>query len=118
MFVIDAFSSDAIPAHLLTREALAEYLRHLQPQGILAFHISNKVLDLEPVIAAGAADAGLSGCTAVAGDDPKLYRLASTWMLLARSPELLRSLGRPLRSDPHVRLWTDDYSNIWTIIRK
>ena len=88
------------------------------PQGILAFHISNKVLDLEPVIAAAAADAGLSGCTVSVGDDLRLYRLASTWVLLSRDPAQVQGLGRPVRRDPNVRLWTDDYSNIWTIIRR
>ena len=117
VFVIDAFSSDAIPAHLLTREAVHGYLRHLQPAGIVAFHISNKVLDLEPVIAAAAADAGLGGRTVVVGEVPRLYRLGSTWVLLSRNAEQLANLGRPLRFDSRVRMWTDDYSNIWRIVR-
>ncbi len=118
VFVIDAFSSDSIPAHLLTREAVAQYLRHLQPEGIIAFHISNKVFDLEPVIAAAATHAELHGTTAIVGDDLRLYRLGSTWVLLSRSAAQIEGLGRPMRRDSRVRVWTDDYSNIWTIVRR
>ncbi len=62
VIVVDAFSGDAIPVHLLTREALALYRRHLQPDGIIAFHVSNQYVDLEPVIAGIASDAGLVPC--------------------------------------------------------
>ena len=67
VIVVDAFSGDAIPVHLLTREALALYRRQLQPDGVIAFHVSNQYIDLEPVVAAIAANAGLQcGVSALA----------------------------------------------------
>jgi hypothetical protein len=119
VFAIDAFSGDAIPAHLLTREALEQYLRHVRPDGIIAFHISNKVLDLEPVVAAAAAEAGLAARTVVAGEDPRLYRLASTWVLLSRDPAQVDGLGRRARIDSSaIAAWTDEYSSIWRVMLK
>ncbi|HET8547255.1 MAG TPA: fused MFS/spermidine synthase, partial [Bryobacteraceae bacterium] len=122
VLVIDAFSSDSIPVHLLTREALQLYLRHLEPEGILALHISNKVLDLEPVIAAGASACGLDARKISTADDPRMYRLGADWVLLARDPVALRratagGAGRRLRKQAQIRLWSDDYSNIWQVIK-
>jgi SAM-dependent methyltransferase len=122
VLAVDAFSSDSIPVHLLTREALQLYLRHLRQDGILALHISNKVLDLEPVIAAGAAAADLDGLRVTTTDEPRLYRLGADWILLARNPAVLQraitgGAGRRLRVRPDLRLWTDDYSNIWQVIK-
>ena len=117
VFVVDAFSGDSIPAHLLTRESLRQYLRHLRPGGLIAIHISNKVLDLEPVIAALATDSGLAGCLSISADDPRLYRTGSTWALLSTDPKAVEGLGRPLRGDARVGVWTDDFYNVWSIIR-
>jgi spermidine synthase len=73
LLVLDAFSSDSIPAHLLTREALALYLRKLAPRGVMAFHISNRTLDLEPVVAAAADALGLLPLVrADGGGDPRM----------------------------------------------
>jgi hypothetical protein len=118
LLVVDAFSSDSIPAHLLTREALRVYLKHLRPDGVIALHISNKVLNLEPVVAELAADARLAARLHGTGDDPLLYRLGSTWALMAREEETLRDLGRPIRRRAGLAVWTDDYSNVWSIIHK
>ena len=122
VFVLDAFSSDALPAHLLTREAIQVYLRHLAPGGVLAVHISNKVLDLEPVVAAAARAAGLTGRLVERGDDPRNFRLRAKWVLLSRDPGVfdrdhLSGAGTPLRTEPGISGWTDDYSNVWKIMR-
>jgi spermidine synthase len=120
--VVDAFNSDAIPTHLLTREALALYLAKLAPDGLLAFHVTNHFLDLEPVLAAAARGAGLS---LLIGHDEEsagpVEKFASDWAVMARAPEALA----PLRRDPRWREpraaprapWTDDYSNVFGIIR-
>jgi hypothetical protein len=122
VLAIDAFSSDSIPVHLLTREAMQVYLRHVQREGILALHISNKVLDLEPVVAEAATISGLSARRVTTDDEPRLFRLGADWVLLARDSELLArdpiaGAGRPLRRRAHLRTWTDDYSNIWQVIK-
>lgn len=121
LIVLDAFSSDAIPTHLLTREAVRLYLDKLAPGGLLAFHISNRYLDLAPVVGGLARDAGLEclvrADTAVPLSDSRLGKFASIWAVAARSGD---DLGR-LRTDPRWRppavhpnrpVWTDDYSNI------
>ncbi|HST58292.1 MAG TPA: fused MFS/spermidine synthase [Longimicrobium sp.] len=121
LILLDAFSSDAIPVHLITREALDTYLSRLAPGGIVAFHVSNRYLDLEPVVAALAKDRGLA---ARAGQGPRgmrdTYESNSTWIALARQEA---DLG-PLTADvqwwvPRLRddvdVWTDDYSSLLTV---
>ena len=126
LLVMDAYSSDAIPVHLVTREALALYLRKLAPGGRLAFHISNLYLDVEPVLADLARDAGLACLTRVdAVVPPKELaegKAASTWMVMARSADDLAPLSRDPRWRPgRVRngglIWTDDYSSLLSILR-
>jgi hypothetical protein len=119
VLVLDAFSSDAIPVHLITREALGIYLQHLSEDGVLAFHISNRHLNLGPVIAALAADAGLAGVEQwheVSSDRATGERSGSRWAVLSRDertlePLLAHSRWTPLER-PTTRVWTDDYSNI------
>jgi len=124
--VLDAFSSDAIPIHLVTREALALYLAHLLPHGRLLFHVSNRYLDLPPVLGRLAASARLA-CRverASTGEGEHAGRVAgaSTWVLMGRRPE---DLGR-LSSDPRwqacpvparTRAWSDDYSSVITALK-
>ena len=125
LMVIDAFTSDAIPIYLLTREALALYLAKLADDGILMFHISNRNLDLAPVLAALAHDAGIAGLrqTAETPDGGRHdYRFDSTWVAMARRPERLADLaadGRwtALAPEPGRRPWTDDYSNLWSVLK-
>ncbi len=115
---VDAFSSDAIPMHLLTREAFQIYLRHLKPDAILIFHISNRYLDLEPVVSQVAHENGFQGVTVADEGDTQSYYVASTWMVLSRDPSIFNNpllqdpSIRPMRIDPGFRAWTDDYSNI------
>lgn len=118
ILVLDAFSSDAVPAHLLTREAMALYGRKLSPGGVLAVHLSNRFLDLEPVVAGSAAAAGLGALVRFDEVDAARARAlerSSHWMVLARSPLDLAPLARD-KHWTHPRTgpgWTDDASNLW-----
>jgi SAM-dependent methyltransferase len=120
IIVIDAFSSDAIPAHLITREAVQTYLKKLAPGGVLAFHISNRYLDLQPVLGNLAQDAGL---VAIRRSDGNSFGLktGSEWVAVARDVKDLRGIWKldplhtvwnPVVADPNHRLWTDDYNNL------
>lgn len=124
MLIIDAFSSGAIPAHLLTVEAMGEYFRTLKPGGVLLFHTSNKYVDLEPLIASLARESGLA---AAAGTNlGKVDPLADLtfWTALSREPETLEPLigGLGWRRLPNApgqnlpRPWTDHYSNLVGLI--
>ena len=125
LVVLDAFSSDAIPVHLMTREAVRLYLRTLKPGGTLLFHISNRYLNLEPVLAELARDARLAGATRdfIPGDAEKRRMIyASRWVALSRSASVLAPLitqrgWRVLAPDAEVRLWTDDYTDIVAVLR-
>ncbi len=126
LLILDAYSSDAIPIHLITREALGLYLERLAPDGVLTFHISNQHLDLEPVLADLAADAGL---TALVRNDQVLTqaeweagKAPSVWVLLARPSADLGALAadprwQPARRVAGARLWTDDFSSLLSVLR-
>jgi len=126
MLVLDAFSSDAIPVHLMTREALALYERLLEPGGVLLVNISNQHLRLEPEVAALAADAGLVGLLSEhqAGAAQEVLQLdySCDWAVLVRRKEDAGELdGNPdwrgLASARPSRPWTDDFSNVFRVIR-
>ena len=127
LIILDAFSSDAIPSHLLTREALRLYLDKLAGSGLLAFHISNRHLDLEPTVGNLAHDAGLVALSqregVIAKDEARREgRTPSHWVVLARRSEELGALRedhrwRPLSPRPDRRIWTDDFSNILEVIK-
>ena len=123
---LDAFTSDAIPVHLLTEEAFRSYLRVLAPEGILAVHISNRHLDLEPVVAALAERTGLAARIEryTASDEQLKSRasISSHLVALARDEETLRALDLdagwvPLGASDRVRVWTDDYTSIVSVLR-
>lgn len=120
---VDAFSSDAIPIHLLTREALALYFKHLKPDGILALHISNRYLDLAPVCGAGAQYFDKAARTVSDDGEGGSYLSSSTWVLVTAHPEWFSSDAfsgadmAPTEVKVGFRPWTDDYSNILQIIR-
>jgi SAM-dependent methyltransferase len=124
VIVLDAFSSDAVPSHLMTREAVALYLRKLKPDGLITFHISNRFLDLQPVLAALANDASLAGAAAERVPDAAGFaRLhdRSRWVTLARNPAALSVLvmmdgWERLGRTPASRLWTDDYTDVLAAI--
>ncbi|WP_423143118.1 spermidine synthase [Parablastomonas sp. CN1-191] len=118
LIALDAFSSDSIPLHLLTREAFATYLDKLSPDGLLLVHISNRYIDLEPVVAALARDAGLAA--AIRDDNPDTPQMVpSSYVVLARNPARIAALRRgsepfewrPLKGMA-PRAWSDDHASI------
>jgi len=114
ILVIDAFSSDAIPVHLVTREALELYLRHLRgPNAVLAFHISNRCIDLKPVLLGLSREQGLWSVVAKTN--------TNEWILMAKSPQMLNlrslaSIATPLKARQTL-LWTDTFSNLVQVLR-
>jgi hypothetical protein len=122
VLVIDAFSGDAIPVHLLTREAMALYQRHLAPGGIVAFHISNQYLDLAPEVALLASSANMQARIV---DSPVNYErgeLAASWVLVTNNTAFFRQpdiaiAARPIPARVGLHLWTDDYSSLLPIMR-
>jgi SAM-dependent methyltransferase len=124
LIVVDAFTSDAIPVHLLTREALRLYFEMLKPGGLLAFHLSNRFLDLEPVVANLAGDAGLAGLIEEDESEETKGVAGSTWAVLGRTPEALGRLAHDARwtaaereADPRVGVWTDDFHNLLSVFK-
>jgi hypothetical protein len=121
LLVIDAFSSDSIPVHLITREALAVYLRHIKPDGVIAFHVTNRFLRLAPVVKRLAEERGLAAV--LVSDEAEDSDLAKTdWVLVSRNRALL---ARPAIADhasaiediPRLRTWTDDFNNLFQILK-
>ncbi len=121
VLVLDAFSGDAIPAHLLTREAFDIYLRHLRPGAVVAVHISNRYLDLSPVIAALADEFGLALRRVVSAADPATQQFPADWILLLRDRAALAAIAIPPDSEQPASgkklLWTDDHSNLFEILK-
>ncbi|HLH20174.1 MAG TPA: fused MFS/spermidine synthase [Bryobacteraceae bacterium] len=121
VLAVDAFSSDSIPVHLLTREAMQVYLKHLNPDGVLAIHISNRYLDLQPVVAGLAKASGRLARVVDTDDDDSQDVFGATWVLLA-APQygfgaLEEKASAEISSKRTVRLWTDDYSNLFQILK-
>jgi hypothetical protein len=123
LMVVDAFSSDSIPIHLITREAVQLYFQKLTDDGLLAVHVSNRYLDLEPVLGNLAQKLGLVGLFQ-ADDDTAGHpgKQPSLWAVLARRPEHLGSLAtnsrwRMIGTSPEVGEWTDDFSNLLRVFR-
>lgn len=123
VLVVDAFSGDAIPVHLLTREAFELYQRHLRPDGILAVHISNRYLDLAPVVEQQAQHAGLNAVLVVTEDDDDKGSYGSSWVLVTANREFLsrkeiKDAVQAFDPAPPLRLWTDDYNSLLPLIKK
>ena len=121
VLLIDAFSSDAIPVHLITYEAVKMYFHKLAPHGLLMVHLSNRHLRLEPVVAGEAAELGVVARVRTDEDEAPLGKSSSTWAVLARTPEDLGRLKddekwKPLEPEARVPLWTDDYSSIVSVM--
>jgi hypothetical protein len=123
VLVLDVFSNDSIPVHLLDEQAFELYLQFLRPDGVLAVHISNGYLDLVPVVW-GLADHFRLERAVIEDPGDGHYTTASTWVLLARDPTALAmpaisSRAKPMAGySPSLRLWTDDYSNLFQILKK
>ena len=120
VLAVDAFSSDSIPVHLITREALAVYLRHMKPGGIIAFHVSNRFLNLGPVVGQLAK---VSGAHAVnVYEKGEEDRTQSDWVLVsldrkALEDKVIKDVSEPVEDRPLWRLWTDDYNNLVQILK-
>ncbi len=121
ILVIDAFSGDAIPLHLLTTQALSLYKRHLAPGGILAFHISNQHVELEPEVAQLAQASGFAARRFVSPINEDRGEFSATWMLLSQDPaffqipEIFNHAKVPSQT-PQVPAWTDDYSSLLPVL--
>jgi len=124
LIMVDAFNSDAIPIHLITREAVQVYLSRIGPKGALMFHISNRYLDLEPVLGNIARVLSLS-CRIQdykpLAHERKLGYTRSKWAMMARAPADLGVVGHDsrwqrCRDAPSARTWTDDYSNPLSVV--
>jgi hypothetical protein len=122
VLAIDAFSGDAIPLHLLTTEAIDLYKKHLAPEGILAFHISNQYLNLAPEIAQLAIAAHMQSKLIEAAGDDSTGSYRSTWVLLTTGPDFFNrpeivSAATDTPTLPHLRTWTDDYSSLLPLLQ-
>ncbi len=122
VLAVDAFSGDAIPLHLLTAQALSLYRRNLAPGGIIAFHISNQHVDLEPAIALLAQNAGMHAVRVTSPPNDNRDEFTAVWVLLSddadffAQPDVAAS-ARPPSYKPGLRLWTDDYSSLLPLLR-
>ncbi len=120
VLVVDAFSGDAIPVHLITREALRAYRRHMKPDGVIAFHVSNRYLSLAPVVRRLAEDQGMQAV--LVSDTPAAPLLRTDWVLVAAGDKLLKT---PSIADvavtpadiPGLRVWTDDANDLFKILK-
>src|SRR5262249_6303902 len=122
MLVMDAFSGDSVPVHLITKEAFATYFRHLKPDGILAVNISNAYLNLDPVMERAANAFNKVGLVYHYTPDDETYCFSCSWALIMNRstadahPDLLRD-AQVLRSERPFRIWTDDFSNMFSILK-
>ena len=121
VLAVDAFSGDSVPAHLLTTQALDLYLRHVRDGGIVAFHVTNRFLDLPPVVERIAAERGLA--VALVHDNAEGSHLRATdWVLVARDAATLQrpaiaAATRPIAPMPGLRAWTDDFNNLFSVLK-
>jgi hypothetical protein len=129
LLVVDAFTGDSVPTHLLTREAFALYGRKVSPEGAIALHVSNKYLDFVPVVEALAADGGWMALQGRDEDVPSEYaRSPSEWMALSRSlgtvkaiytnPTSDRWIWKPTAEKPNGVPWTDDRTAVADAMRR
>ncbi len=122
VLAVDAFSGDAIPVHLITKEAFAVYFRQLKPDGILAVHTSNTYLNLAPVVKLLAEDADYTTRFIASEEDPLMMISSADWVLVTRNQRFLNVPETFVGSEnivvpPRLRIWTDDYNNLFEILR-
>ncbi|OGA43599.1 MAG: hypothetical protein A3G24_17970, partial [Betaproteobacteria bacterium RIFCSPLOWO2_12_FULL_62_13] len=122
LLAIDAFSSDSIPVHLITREAMAVYLKHVKPEGVIAFHVTNRFLRLAPVVKRIADEYRLHAALIIdeAEDNDSLAK--TDWVLVSRRRERLdhkeiADAASEITEIPGLRLWTDDFNNLFQILK-
>jgi spermidine synthase len=125
MFIVDAFSSDAIPIHLMTKEAFDGYRRVLSEHGVLVLHVTNRHFDLVPIVARIAGETGFVAYErsfVPPPDADPVLGAPTRWMVLAKDPADAREIasdGKWTRRDPDpgTKLWTDDFANILSALR-
>ena len=123
ILVVDAFNSDAIPIHLLTVEAFEIYQRHLKPEGVLALHISNRYLNLTPLVRSLADYHHLYTALIRNPRDDSAGSYPASWILLSKNlaffqiPDILENTISPPENNPNIQAWTDDYSNLVPLIK-
>jgi len=123
LLALDAFSSDAIPVHLLTAEAFGVYLEHLKPDGIIAIHISNRYLDLEPVVRDLAEHHGMRAVLISDDAEEEWWNYRTSWMLVTRNedflelPEIGDVVSAPTINEKRRRLWTDDFASLFDVLK-
>jgi spermidine synthase len=124
LIVLDAFGSDSVPVHLITREAIQLYLSKLRPGGVLLFNISNKYVDLASVLAGEAANLALVGYqrtdTDVTAEQAAAGKFPSAWLVMATADANLAGIPinptwRALHANPQQPVWTDDFSDVLTV---
>ena len=123
LIIVDAFSSDAIPIHLITREAIELYFSKMMPDGVLAVHISNRYLNLEPVLGNIAEELGYVALREKDDNDDEVGKYTSDWVILARKSADFGSLLQDKRWQPASRkesvgVWTDDFSNLLSVFER
>jgi hypothetical protein len=121
VLAVDAFSGGSVPIHLLTVEAMGIYLRHLQPDGIVAFHVTNRFLNIPPVIDVIARSLGLHVAHIRDENDNPLLR-NTDWVLVARNPAVLQQpaiaqRAKPVQQIAGLKPWTDDFNNLFAILK-
>jgi hypothetical protein len=122
LLAVDAFSGDAIPVHLLTREAFAVYFRHLKPPGVVAINVSNRYVNLQPVVQRAAESLGKQAVTIVNAEDELRAISRATWVLVSGRQaffdrDFIKQASAPPRPTTGLRVWTDDYSNLLRALR-
>ena len=122
VLLLDAFDSDSIPAHLVSREAVQLYLKKLKPNGLIMFHVSNRYMDVEGLVSALIEDASLEGLVRYDDDEEPTGKVASDYVVAARHPADLGALEHnenwsQIEKNPSIQAWTDDYSNMLKIVR-
>ena len=122
VLMLDAFNSDSIPAHLVSREAVQMYLHKLKPDGMILFHVSNRYMDVESLVSAVLLDAGLEGLVRYDDDEEPTGKTSSDYVVAARNSAALGALEddanwSAVEKPAGIQPWTDDYSNMLTIVK-
>ena len=122
MLAIDAFSSDAIPVHLITVEALRLYARNLKPDGVVAFHVTNRYLELVPVVKALADACGMQAAW-IRDEGEDVLASRSDWVLVSNNRDLLAKsrIGEAtteIPARPEIKAWTDDFNNLFQVLHR
>jgi hypothetical protein len=123
LVVVDAYSGDAVPIHLITEEAVNLYLKHLKDDGLLAFHITNRSIDLSPVVRGIAKRSGLQALQVKSKGDDARASADAVWVILTKnqnflSQEAVRAAVTPWSDqDRQPLLWTDDFASLWQVLK-